>query len=816
MTYVVVHALSLCSIVVSAVYVFLGGYILRSDPRARLNQVFSLICLSFFCWSFAYTFLPEAPGIPQAWFWFKLSAVGWTVTPALLLHFFILLTGHGDWLQKRWVLPAVYLPGIYFLGQAIFGRMGVVDFIWTPYGWSDVYGPLTASYAAFLIYFPGAIFLGLSLVWRWGRRSDLMAQKRQSQLIVLSGIPLLIGVSVSGIILPWMGVRVPPEVAHLIAPIGILMIWYSVSAYRLTMMTPAAAASDILRTLADAVLLLGREQRIITMNEAAEQLLGLTRKEIKGRAVQSLFETNDETEAGAVDRLLTGGKSRNLELCFRSGNGDAVPVLVSASGVEDRYGQIVGQVLVLRDIRDIKQVEAEMEHLATHDALTGLPNRSILHDRLQRALDRAGREKKPFALLMFDLDEFNAINDTYGHKVGDIVLQSTAKRLDLCVRGLDTVCRIGGDEFMVVVEDLFESGDSDIVARRILHAFDEPIGAGAHAVSVTASVGISTYPFDGLDPETLIKKADLALASSKKREKGGFQFYAPRMDAINRERTKIEQGLRLAMANGELSLAYQPLIDLATGKISGIEALLRWRSAEMGPIGPNKFIPVAERSGLIVPIGQWVLATACKTTKAWQDSGLPPVPISVNVSVKQLQQDDFVSTVHDVLRDTGLSAEWLDLELTETAAMVDVERSLEILGNLKDLGVRIVIDDFGTGYSSLMRMKHLPMDAVKIDRSFIENIALDPRDRALVMAIVALARNLGVEVVAEGVETREQLEVLRSFESQPVNMFRCDKVQGYLFSRPVSRDEIPELLGRQQILDGDPAWPENRAVDGKI
>ena len=251
-----------------------------------------------------------------------------------------------------------------------------------------------------------------------------------------------------------------------------------------------------------------------------------------------------------------------------------MPLSVSASGVEDRYGQIVGQVLVLRDIRDQKQVEAEMEHLATHDSLTGLPNRSILHDRLQRALDRAGRDKKPFALLMFDLDEFNAINDTYGHKVGDIVLQSTAKRLDLCVRGLDTVCRVGGDEFMVVVEDLFESGDSDIVARRILHAFDEPIGAGAHAISVTASVGISTYPFDGLDPETLIKKADLALVSSKKREKGGFQFYAPRMDAINRERTRIEQGLRLALAKDELRLAYQPLVQLETGEISGVEALL--------------------------------------------------------------------------------------------------------------------------------------------------------------------------------------------------------------------------------------------------
>ncbi len=628
---------------------------------------------------------------------------------------------------------------------------------------------------------------------------------------MITGVPVLSAVAVSGIFLPWMGVRVPPEVAHLIAPIWILAIWYSVSAHRL-MMTPAGVAADILRTLADAVLLLSRDQRIVTINDAAEDLLGHSRKELQGRAVQSLFQMQDETEAGTVRRLLTGSRSRDLELSYQATNGDLVPLRVSASGVEDRYGQIVGQVLVLRDIRDQKQVEAEMEHLATHDSLTGLPNRSILHDRLQRALDRAGRDKKPFALLMFDLDEFNAINDTYGHKVGDIVLQSTAKRLDLCVRGLDTVCRVGGDEFMVVVEDLFESGDSDIVARRILHAFDEPIGAGAHAISVTASVGISTYPFDGLDPETLIKKADLALVSSKKREKGGFQFYAPRMDAINRERTRIEQGLRLALAKDELRLAYQPLVQLDSGEISGVEALLRWRSADLGVIGPNKFIPVAERSGLIVPIGQWVLTTACQTNKAWQESGLSAIPISVNVSAKQLQQDDFVAMVEDVLRETGLAPRWLELELTESTAMTDVKQSLEILERLKDLGVRIVIDDFGTGYSSLMRMKELPMDAVKIDRSFIENIALDPRDRALVMAVVALARNLGVEVVAEGVETREQLEVLRSFASQPVNMFRCDKVQGFLFSRPVSRDEMPDLLKRRRISVG--RWGLPRVTDG--
>lgn len=789
-----VHLLSLCSIVVSALYVYLGGYILRSNHRERLNQIFSLICLSFFFWSFAYTFLPGAPTKEQAWFWFKVSSVGWTVSPSLLLHFLILLSGRKRWLERRWVLPVIYLPGFYFLWQAIFGRMGVVDFVGTPFGWSDVYEPLTPVYAAYLIFFPLYILTGLWLAWSWGSRSQVTAERRQAKLIVFTGLPVLVAVALSGIFLPWMGIRTPPEVAHLIAPIWVSAIWLVVSVYRLMVMSPAAVASDILRTMADAVLLLSREHRIVAANEACEELLGSSAKELKGLRIEELLEIWDEDEARTVDLMLSGKRSRDVELWYRSPTGEPSPIRVSASAVEDRYGQVIGMVLIMRDIREQKMVEAELEHLATHDPLTGLPNRSILHDRLQLALNRAIREKRPFALLMFDLDDFKQVNDTYGQKAGDIVLQSTARRLQQCVRGLDTVCRLGADEFMVLVEDLVESGDSDIVARRIQRAFEEPIGIGTKAVSVSASVGISTYPFDGLDPETLIKKADLALSSTKDREKGGYQYYAPRMDAVNRERTRIEQGLRLALTRDELHLVYQPLVDFDSGLISGIEALLRWRSGELGMIGPNKFIPVAERSGLIVPIGRWVLETACATSHEWQSAGLPAVPMGVNISAKQLHQRDFVAMVEDVLRNSGLRASMLELELTESAAMIDVKKSQEIFRRLRDLGARIVIDDFGTGYSSLARLKLLPLDAVKVDRSFIENITHDHRDRALVMAIVAMARNLGVDVVAEGVETEEQLEVLRSFQSEPLEMLRCDRLQGFLFSRPVAKGEIPDLF----------------------
>lgn len=810
-----VHLLSLCSIVVSALYLYLAGYILRSNRRERLNQIFSLICLSFFFWSFAYTFLPAAPSREQAWFWFKLSAVGWTLSPSLLLHFMILLSGRQRWLERRWVLVLLYAPGLAFLAQALFGHLGVVDFISTPFGWSDVYGPLTPIFAAYLLFFPLYISTGLWLVWSWGAHSRVIAERRQARLIVFTGLPVLAGVALSGIFLPWMGIRTPPEIAHLIAPIWISVIWIVVSVYRLMVMTPAAVASDILRTMSDAVLLLSREHRVVSANEAAEKLLGLSLRQLEGVRIRDLLEVEDESDALAVNRSLSGKRSRNLELRYRRPSGEVEPIRVSASAVEDRYGQVMGRVLIVRDIREQKRVEADLEHLATHDPLTGLPNRSILHDRLQVALNRAGREKRPFALLMFDLDNFQRINDTYGHHVGDRVLQGTARRLEQCVRGLDTVCRLGADEFMVLVEDLVEFGDSDLVAQRVLRAFTEPLETGSQPVSVSASVGISTYPFDGLDPETLVKKADLALRSTKDRAKGSYQYYAPRMDAVNRERTRIEQGLRLALTRDELYLVYQPLIDFDSGNICGIEALLRWRAADLGLISPDKFIPVAERSGLIVPIGRWVLETACRTSREWQKAGLPAVPVGVNISAKQLHQRDFVAVVEDTLRSTGLEGSLLELELTESIALVDLGRSGDIFRRLKDLGVRIVIDDFGTGYSSLARLKQLPLDAVKVDRSFIENIAHDHRDRALVMAIVAMARNLGVDVIAEGVETPEQLAVLRSFQSQPMDMLRCDRVQGYLFSRPVGQREIPDLfarMGPRAARSGDAA---DTAAEGR-
>ena len=797
-----VHILSLCSALVAGLNLLLGFYILRRNRRERLNQVFFLISLCFAVWSFAFAFWPSAPTKDYAWFWFRFSAVGWTVTPSLLLHFLILLSRQDRLLSRWWSYVLIYLPGVYYFFQAQLGRMGVVDFVQTPYGWSDVYEPMTVSYAGYLAFFSIYICFGIWLVFLWGVRAERVAERRQSQILLTTGLPVLVAVALSGIFLPMWGIRKPPEVAHLIAALWVLSIWLAVSRYRLMILSPAVVAPDIFRTMSDAAVLVDLESRVVGLNRSAGALLGATEKRLKGSLVEGIFETEDPAEEETVRRLITSSDGRTMELGLRRESGDVATLRVAVSRIRDRFAQPLGSVLLMRDISEQKRAEADLKYLTTHDALTGLPNRSLLNDRLTRALQRAIREKRPFALLMFDLDDFKRINDAYGSKIGDQVLKEAAHRLTRSVRGLDTVCRLGGDEFMIVVEDLLESGDSDIVAQRILDSFEEPIEAEGQSITVIGSIGISTYPFDGLDTETLVKKADLALGSSKQQGRGGYQYYAPRMDALNRQRVAIEQGLQEAIAADEFYLVYQPLVDFASGKIAGIEALIRWQSKELGLMSPLSFIPIAERSGLIVPIGEWVLRTACGANCRWQEEGFPAVPIGVNISARQIQEPGFVELVEGVLRETGLEPSLLELELTESTAMEDVTRSQALLTQLREIGVQIVIDDFGTGYSSLMRLKLMPMDAVKVDRSFIENIAKDPKDRALVMAIVAMARNLGVKVVAEGVETLEQLEVLRSFETQPLAVLRCDKVQGNLFSTPVETEEVPSLFDLAVAADG--------------
>ena len=433
------------------------------------------------------------------------------------------------------------------------------------------------------------------------------------------------------------------------------------------------------------------------------------------------------------------------------------------------------------------RVEERLSHVAQFDSVTGLPNRTLFRDRLSQAMARARRRKSALALIFLDLDGFKEINDTLGHKAGDRLLRAVGARLKHSLREGDTVARLGGDEFTVILEDLHDRDEASAVAQKVLGALTKPLTLDKKEFSVTASAGLTVYPEDSRSVETLLKNADTAMYYAKDKGKNNLQSYTPQMTTLKRERVTLENQLRRALECNELFLQYQPQVDLQHGRIVGVEALARWQHPELGVVPPGRFIPIAEKSGLIVPIGRWALATACAQGVAWQASAAP-LRIGVNVSARQFRGDLF-QTVAAALASSGLDAQWLELELTESLLMEDPETARATLLKLKGLGVKIAIDDFGSGYSSLSYLRHFPIDRLKIDQAFIRDLTTSPDDAAIARAIIALGHNMNIRVVAEGVETAEQLAFLRDNG--------CDVVQGYLYSEPVPADDCLALMMQQ-------------------
>jgi diguanylate cyclase (GGDEF)-like protein/PAS domain S-box-containing protein len=441
------------------------------------------------------------------------------------------------------------------------------------------------------------------------------------------------------------------------------------------------------------------------------------------------------------------------------------------------------------DITERKRAEDQIKSLAYHDALTGLPNRLLFTDRLSLAVSQAARHNQHLAVLFLDMDRFKVINDSLGHSLGDRLLQAVAERLQACVREADTVARLGGDEFTLLLPGVAHPEDVARVAEKILEALKQPFKTEGRELFCTVSMGISLFPEDGGDAETLVKNADTAMYRAKEQGRDNYQLYTPAMNATAVERLQLESGLRRALARNELEIHYQPVLDLGNGRVHGVEALLRWRHPDKGLLGPSEFISLAEVTGLAVPMSSWILRTACAQARAWQASH-PRLIVAVNLSARQFQQPDLVAIVKAALDDTGLPPRCLDLEITETNAMQNAEATIATLRELKALGVRVSIDDFGIGYSSLSYLKRLPIDTLKIDQSFVRDITTDPDDAAIATAVIALAHTLKLRVVAEGVETEEQLAFLTARS--------CDRMQGYLFSHPLPPEECTAFLARSR------------------
>jgi diguanylate cyclase (GGDEF)-like protein/PAS domain S-box-containing protein len=564
------------------------------------------------------------------------------------------------------------------------------------------------------------------------------------------------------------------------------------AAYAEALFEERERAQVTLNSIGDAVVSTDVSGRVTYLNVVAEDLTGWSQDEAAGHPLEEVLQIIDGTTRQVMQNPTA--------LTIRDDQAAALPpncVLIRRDGVEaaiedstapihDRRGSVTGSVMVFHDVSMARAMTRKMAHLAQHDSLTDLPNRVLLNDRLREAIVLSRRHKRELSVLFLDLDRFKHINDSLGHVVGDRLLQSVAQRLLSCVRTSDTVGRQGGDEFVVLLWEVRRAEDAAIAAAKILEALRKPHLIDEHELHITASIGIVTYPEDGTDVETLMKKADLAMYHAKQTRHDSYQFFKPEMNARAIERQSLEDTLHYAIERQELLLHYQPKFNLATGGIIGAEALIRWRHPQRGLVPPGQFISIAEECGLIVPIGRWVLREACRQARAWQILGLPPLCVAINVSAMELRAPGFVAGVRATLRETGLEPRYLELELTETVLIEDSRSIADVLKELKDIGVLLALDDFGTGYSNLSQLKRFPIDALKIDQSFVRDLAVDEDDAGIVTAVIGMGKSLHMRVVAEGVETREQLEILLEHG--------CPQGQGHYFCRPVPAEQFRQLF----------------------
>ncbi|HXI49387.1 MAG TPA: EAL domain-containing protein [Steroidobacteraceae bacterium] len=564
-------------------------------------------------------------------------------------------------------------------------------------------------------------------------------------------------------------------------------------------------AQVTLNSIGDAVVSTDVAGNVTYLNFVAEALTGWSQLEAAGHPLEEVLRIIDGTTRAparnpmefAIRENKTVSLTPNCVLIRR--DGAEFPIEDSAAPIHDRHGQVTGAVMVFHDVSAARATALRMAYLAQHDSLTDLPNRILFNDRLTEAMSLAARYQRQLAVLFLDVDRFKHVNDSLGHDIGDRLLQSIAQRLLGCVRASDTVSRQGGDEFVILLSELTHSQDATVCADKILETLRTPHRIDEHDVQVTASIGIVTYPDDGIDCETLLRHADFAMYRAKDNGRDNRQFFKRDLNLRAVKRQSLEDSMRHALERHEFAVHYQPKVNLENGEIVGVEALIRWLHPELGLVSPAEFIPIAEECGLMIPIGRWVLGQACHQAQAWQAIGLAPIRIAVNISAVELRARDFLTGLGAILAETGLDPRLLELELTETFMVQDSAAMLAVLQDLKRMGIKLALDDFGTGYSSLYHLKRFPIDTLKIDQSFVRTVTTNADDASIVCAVISMGKSLHMRVVAEGVETREQLAFLQDHE--------CPFGQGYYFSQPLTGPACTRLLGRGIAVDDRECQP---------
>lgn len=804
----------------SVSYLCIGICTYTHDTSNKLNRVFFLLCFELALWGLMLSLMSAVSDAGTAAGFRRIASFFWSTIYCLVLHFLLILNKKDRFLrnplfQFLFYSPVLIMIYLYYFFLPVTAK----DMVWLSYGWAYL-SPTGQNFMRdyfIYIYYVSYSLSSIYLLYLWGKNTDLKREKKQSDIMVRTFTAAFLLGSVTDNLLPGIGISILPPLANVFILIPIYGFWYSTQKYHLMKLNPENVVLDVIKTMREGMIITNQNGVMKDANIGALKMLGYAEGELKDKPIDIIM--SDSAILQGLDTHSTN------EMVLKTRNNENLPVLFSYSPLLDEWGELYGSVSIFQDLSETKKIQNELQEafaeletkvqertkelntanvelkneiqsrkemeneikkLAFFDHLTGLPNRTLFNDYLNRKIHESQRNELPLSVMFLDLDSFKMINDSLGHASGDELIRQVAVRLSKTLRISDTIGRIGGDEFLIMVQNTPNEKTSDIIAAKIIESFRSPFNLYGYEIYITASIGIAMYPVDGEDGETLIKNADIAMYRAKEKGKNKYEICTPKMKTSLIEIMKLTNYLYRAIEKNELELYYQPQVDINSGNIVGLEALLRWNHPEMGRILSGEFIPIAEKTGMIISIGEWVLKTACRMNREWQDRGFIPVPVAVNLSIKQFMDTGIVDKISNILAETHLEPRFLELEITEGVLMKEVDTISATLKQLNKMGVRISIDDFGTEYSSLNYLKRLPIDRIKIAMTFIQGITINQKDEAIINAIIALANNLELNTIAEGVENISQMEFLRKA--------KCDVVQGYYMYKPMTADCIEKLF----------------------
>lgn len=803
----------------------LGIMAFRANRHGAANRTFLAMCITLCFWGLGYAFMITAPDAQTANAWHVFSAIGWCFFYSVFVVFALNFTESPVLSEKPWIKGLLQVPPLlYFMHVA---TRSTEQLVRTDWGWVYLYTKEAEWQVAFIVYYTSYAMFAFWRIYRWGRGTWVKSKQKQAQLLVRSMLTVFALAVPFDTYLPLLGYPVLPA-AILLSPLFTAAAWHAITRYRFMTLNFHTAANHILQKMIDPVLLVGEDRVIREVNANTQALTGWTDVELVGKPLAFLLGVDPKNERSSEAKLeLVEGKKIEVALVPRLA-GEAIPCLLSCRVLRDEFGDMLGYIVMLHDISELKryekllrqsndelekkvrertaevensnlclqkeilqrmEAEAEAIHRANYDALTGLPNRRYFYEAAQSAVEKAQSANECLAVAFFDLDNFKLLNDSYGHNFGDLILVEIAQRLKRSLRQEDLLARIGGDEFLLLLEGMPAQGAKEAVAhrlRRLQKIFEQPVIIDQRECFLSTSIGVAIYPMDGIDADTLMKNADVAMYAVKREGKNNLRFCSAQLKNKAVKLQQIRTQLFRALERQEFEIEYQPQVDIKTEQIVGVEALLRWRTEQGEKISPSHFIPIAEETGLIVPIGNWVMQEAFTQLRKWHEAGYPDLSMAVNLSARQLREAEFDKHLDACIRRSGVDLRKVELEITESMALYNSMELLAALELIHAYGIAISIDDFGTEYSSFINVKEVPFDRLKIARPFISGIGKNKKDEAIVSSIIEFSRKLGHKVIAEGVETTGELAYLRREG--------CDAVQGYYYFRPMPARRLDEFL----------------------